>query len=106
MPAVKKAKLSPQAVADLQGICAYIAADNPEAANRVRDAILHAADFLAENPQLGRQVLKAVSPHTQTRWLVVPKFRNYLLFYRPFQDTIVVIRILHAARDWTRFFIS
>ena len=26
------------------------------------------------------------------------------MFYRPFEDTIMVLRILHAARDWTRFF--
>jgi len=27
-----------------------------------------------------------------------------LIFYQPFENTIVVVRILHAARDWTRFF--
>ena len=36
--------------------------------------------------------------------MVVPKYRNYLFFYRPFQDSVMVVRILHAAEDWTRFF--
>jgi plasmid stabilization system protein ParE len=35
---------------------------------------------------------------------VVPRFRNYLIFYRPFGDSIMVIRILHSAQDWTRLF--
>jgi plasmid stabilization system protein ParE len=34
----------------------------------------------------------------------MPKFRNYLIFYQPFEETIVVVRVLHAAQDWTRFF--
>ena len=34
----------------------------------------------------------------------MPKYRNYLIFYQPLGDTIVVVRILHAAQDWTRFF--
>lgn len=38
------------------------------------------------------------------RLFVLPKFRNHLIFYQPFQKTIVVVRALHAAQDWTRFF--
>ena len=36
--------------------------------------------------------------------LLCQKFRNYLIFYKTFRDTILVIRVLHAAQDWTRFF--
>jgi hypothetical protein len=35
---------------------------------------------------------------------VVPKFRNYLVFCHPFQETIMVLRVLYAAQHWTRFF--
>lgn len=99
-----QARFSPKATHDLGEISGYIATDNPEAAARVRQTILNTADFLAQHPELGRRIRKAVARHLQIRWFVVPKFRNYLVFYQPYQEGIVVVRILHAAQDWTRFF--
>jgi plasmid stabilization system protein ParE len=99
-----RAKLSPRAERDLDGIRAFIAADSPDAAARVRLTILDTADLLAANPKIGRRIRNASARHADIRWLVVPRFRNYLIFYRAFQDTIMVVRILHAAQDWTQFF--
>ena len=99
-----RARFSPKAERDLDSHCDYIAADNPEAAKRVRQIILNTADFLAQHPELGRRIRKAAPRHSQIRWFVVPKFRNYLIFYLPFQETVMVVRVLHAAQDWTRFF--
>ena len=82
----------------------YIATENPEAAERVWQAFLDTADLLAGNVEIGRRILKASPRHADVRWFVVPRFRNYLLFYRPIQDTILVLRVLHASQDWTRFF--
>jgi toxin ParE1/3/4 len=101
---MKQARLSPRSERDLDSIHDFIAGDNPEAAARVRATILNTADFLARNPELGRLIRDASSRHAQIRWSVVPSFRNYLIFYQPFGDTIMVVRILHAAQDWTRFF--
>lgn len=99
-----QARLSLLAQQDLEAIRDFIAADRPEAATRVRLSILDTADFLAQHPAGGRRIRNASPRHADIRWLVVPKFRNYLIFYRPVADTITVVRILHAARDWTRFF--
>jgi toxin ParE1/3/4 len=99
-----RARFSPKAARDLDDISGYIAADNPEAAERVRHTILNTADFLAQHPEIGRRIRKAAARHLQIRWFVVPKFRNYLIFYQPFKESIVVVRVLHAAQDWTRFF--
>jgi hypothetical protein len=55
-------------------------------------------------PPLAAEFWKASSRHAAIRWFVVPKYRNYLIFYQLFKDSIVVLRVLHAARDWTRFF--
>ena len=101
---MSRARFSPRAERDLDGIHDHIAADNPVAAAKVRRTILATADFLAQHPAAGRRILKASSRHTQIRWLVVPRYRNYLIFYQPFGETIVVVRVLHAAQDWTRFF--
>ena len=99
-----KARLSPKAIRDLDEHCGHIAGDNPEAAERVRQIILNTADLLAQHRELGRRIRKAAPRHAQIRWFVVPKFHNYLIFYQPFEETIMVVRVLHAAQDWTRFF--
>jgi len=99
-----RARFSPKAARDLDEISGHIAADNPEAAERVRHLILNTANFLAQHPEIGRRIRKAAARHLQIRWFVVPKFRNYLIFYQPFQKTVMVVRVLHAAQDWTRFF--
>jgi plasmid stabilization system protein ParE len=88
----------------LDEISGYIANDNPEAAKSVRRIIFNTADLIAQHPELGQRIRKAAERHQQIRWFVVPKFHNYLIFYRPLQETIVVVRVLHTAQDWTRFF--
>jgi len=34
----------------------------------------------------------------------VSRYRNYLILYRVEPEMVRVLRILHAAQDWTRFF--
>ena len=99
-----RARFSPKAKRDLEEFSGYIAADNPAAAERVRRIILNTSDLLAQHPEMGRRIRKAAARHLQIRWFVVPKFDNYLIFYQPFQETIMVFRVLHAAQDWTRLF--
>ena len=99
-----RARFSPKAAHDLDEISGHITADNPEAAERVRRVIFNTADFLAQHPEIGRRIRKAAKRHSQIRWLVVPKFRNYLVFYQPVQETVMVVRVSQAAQDWTRFF--
>jgi toxin ParE1/3/4 len=101
---MNRAKFSPKAERDLGEIFNYIAADNPDAAEHVRRNVLNTADFLAQYPELGRRIRNAFPRHAQIRWFVVPKFHNYLIFYQPFLETVMVVRVLHAAQDWTRFF--
>lgn len=98
------ALLSKKAQQDLEQIRQYIANDDAEAAERVRNAILDIADLLAENVEAGRPIANATQRHADVRWFVVPRFRNYLIFYRPFRQGILVVRVLHAAQDWTRYF--
>jgi plasmid stabilization system protein ParE len=99
-----RARFSPKAERDLDGIFHRIAADNPDAAERVCRTVLNTADFLVQHPELGRRIRHVTPRHAQIRWFVVPRFHNYLIFYQPFQETVMVVRVLHAAQDWTRFF--
>jgi toxin ParE1/3/4 len=101
---VSPARISRRAERDLEEIRDYIATENPEAAKRVWQAFLDTADFLARNVEIGRHILNAGPRQADVRWFVVPRFRNYLIFYRPLQGSILVLRVLHASQDWTRFF--
>jgi plasmid stabilization system protein ParE len=101
-----RARFSPEAERDLNSVSERIAADDPSTAQRVRRVILDTADFLAGHPELGLLIQNAAARHAKIRWFPVPRFRNYLLFYQPFADTIMVVRVLHASQDWTRFFPS
>jgi len=62
-----RARFSPKAACDLDEISGYIAADNPEAAARVRRIILNTADLLALHPELGRRIRNAAARHLQIR---------------------------------------
>ena len=83
---------------DLLEIWSYIAEDNPDAADKVLDDIDATCQTLAKNPASGR-AREELAP--QLRSFPV---ENYLVFYRPTGDAIVVIRVLHGARDLPEFF--
>lgn len=72
----------------------FIARDTPDAADRVLDTIDQEARQLAENPLLGRQrtELKASIRSWPTR-------TPFIIFYQPANTGIMVLRVLHHARD-------
>jgi toxin ParE1/3/4 len=90
MPRVLK---RPQAEADFDDIWWYIAQDNPDAADRLLDAIDERCNLLAQFPLVGT-----------SRDELIPGLRStpvgsYLVFYLPLDDGIEVLRVLHASRD-------
>lgn len=86
-------ELSPEAQEDLIEIWSYIAQFSEEAADKIIDAIYHKADLLARSPYLGKERSEL---HPGLRSFVIEK---YVLFYRPIDNGIEVVRVLHGARD-------
>ena len=89
---------TPQADDDLWEILVYIARDNEDAAFRLIDAIDERFEMLARFPMGG-----------QARPELLPNLRSfpvgrYLIFYRPIEDGIEVLRVLHGARNLRRLF--
>jgi len=82
--------------ADLLEIWAYVARDNPRAADRVLADIAAACKVLAENPAVGRLREELACG---LRSFAVGK---YVVFYRLARGGIVVVRVLHGARDVQR----
>ncbi|MDI5985648.1 type II toxin-antitoxin system RelE/ParE family toxin [Halomonas sp. M4R5S39] len=78
---------------DRKEIREYIAQDNPTAALALDELVSEKAQRLADHPNLGRP-----GRVTGTQELVA--HRNYILVYDVAGDTVRVLRVLHAARQW------
>ena len=87
-----------QAEEDLIDIWSYIADDNSEAADRLLDEIDKTCDTLADNPKLGRR------REDLSDGLRSLHAGNYVILYRPHLDGVLVIRVLHGARDLPEMF--
>ena len=84
--------------ADLREIRAYIAKDNPAAARRVVERLRAQARKLAATPGIGRS-RKDLRPD-----LFSFPVGRHVLFYRPQPDGIVLVRVIHGARDLPALF--
>ncbi len=83
----------PLAENDLDEIWLYIAQDNPDSADALLDKIEERCQALAQFPFIGTDRDELMS---DLRSLPVG---NYLIFYMPIEDGIVVVRVLHGMRD-------
>ena len=79
-------------------VALYISRDNPAAAARLVATIDRALQRLADSPGLGPE-----RPELQPLLRSYP-VGNYLLFHRPLEDGIVLLRVVHGARDLQRLF--
>ena len=90
---------------DLDQIEDYISAHDPAAAARVRASIVQQSLQLGNTPEKGMALREPRSEQEiAVRLWPVSRYRNYLVLYRIEAERIRVLRILHAAQDWTRFF--
>jgi toxin ParE1/3/4 len=78
------------ALADLDGIFAYIAADNPEAAARLVARIEEVVGQIAASPYIGEATRKSGFRRFPVG--------NYLIVYEVAEDQVVVHYVRHGAR--------
>lgn len=82
-----------EARSDLRQIITYIAAHNPDAAERLQSAIEFAAERLSDYPNMHR-----VGRATDTREAVVHP--NYILVYRVGETMIEILNVMHTRRQY------
>ncbi|MGH2587886.1 MAG: type II toxin-antitoxin system RelE/ParE family toxin [Dehalococcoidia bacterium] len=85
--------LSAPARRDIDDIIDYIATDSPRAAERVRVQLQATCELLAATPQAGRRRDELGSG---IRSFPVG---SYVIFYRPIDGGVEIIRVLHGRRD-------
>lgn len=94
MPQNLRLEWRPQARADLLEIVSYIAEENPDAAQAIKDEIEAKAVKLPDHPKL----YKVSSRVPGMRELVVG--HHYILFYRETPLLVEVLNVIHASRQW------
>jgi toxin ParE1/3/4 len=97
MSAIQRTSLANE---DLVGIALHIAAANPAAANTWLDNLEQKCRLLATMPEMGR-LRPELAPELRS-WAV----SEYVIFYRPIVDGILVVRVLHGSRDLPALFAS
>ncbi|MFK0734391.1 MAG: type II toxin-antitoxin system RelE/ParE family toxin [Gloeotrichia echinulata GP01] len=91
-------RISTQAAQDIENIWNYVATNNLQAADNLFDTLRTSFPKLAKFPQMGRD-RSELAPFLRS--FVV---KNYLIFYRPIEEGIEIVRILYGAQDITRIF--
>lgn len=90
----------PQVERDLIDHFSFIARDKIEPAERFLRVADESFHQLAADPLLGHRWESPLSQLAGIRVYSLPSpFRNYLVFYRPIDDGIEVLTVLHGARD-------
>ena len=82
---------------DFNEIISFIAADDPNAAEKIALKIERNLELLSENPQLGRIPRDEDIKKMGYRFLVV---QNYIIFYTIETRIIFIHRIIHGARNY------
>lgn len=88
--------LLPRARRDLREAVHWIAKDNPDAAQRLRDAVVAAARRIGAHPETG--MVRPDYADRPIRFLVLTGF-SYVLVYNAEASPPRIIRMLQGARD-------
>lgn len=85
------------AVADVSSLRDYVARDSEVYADRLVQSILETVERVASFPRLGRRVAEADDERVRE-----VLFGNYRIIYRPEEHRVLVLMVVHAARDLLR----
>ncbi|HEX4046427.1 MAG TPA: type II toxin-antitoxin system RelE/ParE family toxin [Elusimicrobiota bacterium] len=86
---------SPEAVADLESICAYIAADSEQYARIFARDVAVLIEELADHPRIGRIVPEYGEENLRERI-----YQNYRVVYELTGKFVEIVAIAHGARDF------
>ncbi len=87
------------ALRDLDEQAKFIQRDSPDAAIRFLAAAQTSFEVLASMPELGERQEFSTEALAGLRVWQVQGFTSHLIFYRPIEHGIEIVRVLHAARD-------
>ena len=91
-------RVSEAAKSDLQEIWLYIAQDSPDVADKFVRFLVSRFPLLASMPEMGRS-RDDLASHLRSF-----PVKSYVIFYRPADIGVEIVRVLHGARDFPPLF--
>ncbi|MDQ6435036.1 type II toxin-antitoxin system RelE/ParE family toxin [Mesorhizobium sp. LHD-90] len=88
-----KTRLAPAAVQDIVDILGFLSTRSASASTGFRDRFREARQFIGQYPLSGRQ-----TDESNVRYVNTGK-HPYLIFYEIFDAEVVIMRIIHGARN-------
>jgi toxin ParE1/3/4 len=89
----------PEARRELEDIAVHIGTHRPSAARRFLATAQKLYATLAAMPALGSLWEPENPRFAGVRYFPIPRYPNYVIFYRPLSDGVEILHILHGARD-------
>lgn len=96
--------ISKRAELDIEDIAVYLALDNPKAEAMFREALTDTFQLLSIMPNIGSSRDFHESRFSGLRMFPIKKFEKYLIFYQSTDEELLVVRVLHGARDIVALF--
>jgi len=94
-----RVQLSPAATQDIDDLADYLAKEaSVETALRFYDAVETTFELLATQPEMGWHCQFTIEDIEDVRVWSVSGFDTRLIFYKPLEDGIHVLRLRHSAR--------
>lgn len=90
----------PRAEADIVENAHFIAEDSLDAALRFMDQASIAFNFLSQFPEAGSDHVYSSDTLRGTKSWPIRGFENWIVFYMLRDDQLIVVRVLHGARDF------
>jgi toxin ParE1/3/4 len=82
----------------------HLALDNPPAETKFREALEPTYTLLSAAPNIGSTRDYHNPRFSHLRMFPIKKFEKYLIFYESSDDELLVVRVLHGARDIAALF--
>ena len=96
--------ISKKAEQDTEEIALYLALENPNASAMFREALEATYTLLSTMPKIGSTRDFHNPRLSGLRMFPVKGFENYLIFYQPTDEGLLIVRVLHGARDIVTLF--
>jgi toxin ParE1/3/4 len=90
---LKQVRFAPSAETDLESIGDYIAMENPRRAYTFVQEIRNRCEKLSQFPEQARRLIERRDD------IRILTFKNYVILYSNSRDGVMIIRIVHGARD-------
>jgi toxin ParE1/3/4 len=89
----------PKARRELEDIAVHISRHRPSAARGFLITVRKLYDALAAMPAMGSPWEPENQRFADIRFFTIPRYPNYVIFYRPVRGGVEILHVLHGARD-------